>query len=537
MKSKLERRGHGSSGPRSLASIKGALVSSRSGTPSASVDATRSASVASGGKRKRSGAFSIAVVVLVLIIAGIVLLVLVGSAEPRRGVPSATRSRPKTPPAKRTTRAEAPRPAALPAARPAVAMPTKVAAPPRSATAAAAVSSNNWLHAPLPETIGALSDAIAAIDRDISTAADTTAPFFDTSSRMRTWLAATEEAEQLRRKRPQQRRGRRDAVLVNEAAREMITVGFCNDGLQQFARDVAPHIVPWRGVKLIFTPDVGTKIDFRGTLDTRFINAITSDTSSVVDEGGEIDAKGGTKPIDVPDILICGGWNYVAHLKKSRDAVAASSDAAARTERIASSRSLFSTLGSAPPNAGVMGAAALAMGGSTHGSWLHGVWIPRLAGEEGGGAARLPRHRRGERPFIIGFSDESHNTGGQGLDMLLDTKSDPSHLSHILPTVFAPAALTNWWRVLHASIDMRAMAQPGHMGALEARAVLAHKTRWAAFMYNVCWRPNFYFNDAILRVLLFDVLTEVAVRTYFFVVELDSLLLTYYFELTAFRYV
>lgn len=61
---------------------------------------------------------------------------------------------------------------------------------------------------------------------------------------------------------------------------------------------------------------------------------------------------------------------------------------------------------------------------------------------------------------------------------------------------------------------MRGMVQSEHMSEVEARAVLAHKRRWTAFMYNVCWRPNFYFNDAILRVLLFDILTDAAAAAF-----------------------
>jgi hypothetical protein len=319
------------------------------------------------------------------------------------------------------------------------------------APAASARSESNWLAAPDSASIAALAAAVANVDAQLGSKARN--PFFVPASRMRTGPVAADAI----RPRPHF-----NHVTAEADVREVITVGFCDDGLQQFARDVAPHIIPWRGTKLIFTPNVGTKIDFRGTSDARFINAKSADTAAVVDEGGEVDAAGASRPIEVPDILLCGGWNYVKALKSARDRWNGDAASAARAKHVArdaaTQRALWS--GAAAPSQGTLGGAGASGAAHAAGRWLHGVFIPPLLGEKDAlddGGMRLPRHRRRERPFIIGFSDESHASGGSGLDLILDTKSDPHHMVKNIPTVFAPAALTNWWRVVHAKSVQRTL--------------------------------------------------------------------------------
>ena len=304
---------------------------------------------------------------------------------------------------------------------------------------AAARSERNWLAAPDDTSIAALAAAIADVDARIGAKARA-ALFFAPTSRMRTGPVAADAI------RP---RVHFDHITAEAEVREVITVGFCDDGLQQFARDVAPHIIPWRGTKLIFTPNVGTKIDFRGTSDARFINAKSANTAAVVDEGGEVDAAGASRPIDVPDILLCGGWNYVPGLKSARDRWNGDAASEERATRIAGDEAAQHALwsGAAAPSQGTLGDAGASGTAHVAGRWLHGVFIPSLVGEQnkkdggalqghaaGSGTMRLPRHRRRERPFMIGFSDESHNSGGNGLDLILDTKSDPDHLVSFVTT-------------------------------------------------------------------------------------------------------
>ena len=76
---------------------------------------------------------------------------------------------------------------------------------------------------------------------------------------------------------------------INDA----LVVGFCDDPMQYFAQEVAPYIMPWKPLKLVYTPHLAKEMSSRAVHDIRFTTE-----------------KYKMNPKTFPHILICQGWHY-----------------------------------------------------------------------------------------------------------------------------------------------------------------------------------------------------------------------------------
>eukprot|EP00466_Bigelowiella_natans_P003361 jgi/Bigna1/80607/fgenesh1_pg.72_\ len=146
-----------------------------------------------------------------------------------------------------------------------------------------------------------------------------------------------------------------------------LVVGYCDDPMQYFAARIAPHIIPWKPVKLVFVPHLGKQMTTRAVADSRF-------------KDKKLDAK------YFPHITICQGWHYQKFLKENRK----------------------KTRSHSPPR------------GYPVDQWVDGVFWPRNS--------QFKTHRKSERPFIVAANMEAaggHNC--DSYDVLLDTKTAKIH--------------------------------------------------------------------------------------------------------------
>eukprot|EP00468_Gymnochlora_sp_CCMP2014_P009026 CAMPEP_0167766158 /NCGR_PEP_ID=MMETSP0110_2-20121227/15157_1 /TAXON_ID=629695 /ORGANISM="Gymnochlora sp., Strain CCMP2014" /LENGTH=472 /DNA_ID=CAMNT_0007654091 /DNA_START=72 /DNA_END=1486 /DNA_ORIENTATION=- len=153
------------------------------------------------------------------------------------------------------------------------------------------------------------------------------------------------------------------SVLESDA----LVVGWCDDPIQSFAQEVAPYIMPWKPLKLVFAPHLGRQLSSRGVHDVRF-------TSKAMPES------------KFPHILFCQGWNYKPELKE---------------------KVKFSKKRDPPP-------------GYPVNKWVDGVWWPN--------DAVFRTHRKAVRPFVISANMEA-KAGGRcnSYDVILDTKTKLHH--------------------------------------------------------------------------------------------------------------